>query len=229
MILLWIISPRTLISVSPSSMMTDNRKDKFRLVSCLAEFAIFSCDFAVNPPGEQPVGCHLFPVLSSRIARGSEASTKEKLACEFHSWHRSNCRTTLQEQKLRQQLSTRAKRWNWPRLIWQQQRERGTHVALWSLQPRWIPASPVRLAAVRYVLTESSWNKNKLPEEQKKQFILQAFLSRDNRRWVVGMLKYPFMERTPVDAAALPAEIASVVVVPSSLRQAQESLIGDGT
>lgn len=43
------------------------------------------------------------------------------------------------------------------------------------------------------------------------------------------MLKYPFMERTPVDSAALPAEIASVVVVPPSLRQAQESLIGDGT
>lgn len=48
-----------------------------------------------------------------------------------------------------QLLSTRVKRWNWPCLIWQQQRERGatshlTHVSLWLLQPRWIPASPVR-------------------------------------------------------------------------------------
>lgn len=43
------------------------------------------------------------------------------------------------------------------------------------------------------------------------------------------MLKYPFMERTPADAAALPAEIASVAAVPPSVRQAQEYLIGDGT
>lgn len=45
-----------------------------------------------------------------------------------------------------QLLSTRAKRWNWPCLIWQQQRERGgtshlTHLSLWLLQLRWIPAS----------------------------------------------------------------------------------------
>lgn len=85
------------------------------------------------------------------------------------------------------------------------------------------------VAAACYVLTESSWNKNKLPEEKKKQFILQAFLSRDNRSWVVRMLKYPFMEWTPVDAATLPAEIASAVVVPPTLCQVQKYLIGDGT
>lgn len=44
--------------------------------------------------------------------------------------------------------------------------------------------------AHRYVLTESSWNKNKLPEEEKKVFILQAFLNRDKMSWILRVLKY---------------------------------------
>lgn len=158
MILLQIISPWNLISSSPFSTITDNGKDKFSLVSRLAKFSIFSCDFAVNLLGELPVNCHLFPVLSQRVVRRSEASTKEKLVCEFHFWHLSNCRTSLQEQKL---ASCCQQGWK---------DEIGlvlsgsssvnaashlTHVSLWLLQPRWIPASPLR-TVWKQLATEST-------------------------------------------------------------------------
>lgn len=200
------------------------------------KFSISSRDFAENLLGKTvrrlssvPGFIWLSPMKERSIDQ------RQARACEFPPWHLSNCRSSLQEQKLASCCQQGEKMKLALSYLAAAAWTRG-HVSPSSYIPVIVAATAKScitgvdcLAVARYVLTESSWNKNKLPEEQRKQFILQALLSGDNTSWVVRMLKYPFKERTPVDAAALPAEIAALVVVPPSLRQTQEYLISDGT